>query len=252
MRPSPCFSVTASTFNDNSATSDGGGICTFPGKGSPAAVTANCTFTANGAASGGAIYDAANASLLNSTLSANTATTAGGGILVNNGTFTVANTILANNAGGNCSGIVADGGNNLDSGATCHFTVAALNNTNPQLDPGGLLNNGGPTLTIALCTAAGAPAGCTAASPALNAASNTVCTNAPVSGVDQRGDARFPPGTSVCDIGAFEAQPALVQVPALSPAGLMALALLLSTAGWLALRRRRMLRLPARVMERDE
>ena len=82
------------------------------------------------------------------------------------------NTIVADSpSGGNCSGPITDGGHNLDDGTSCRFSAAngSLNNTNPQLDPAGLQFDDGRMQTLALCTAAGVPAGCAAASPAIDA-----------------------------------------------------------------------------------
>jgi hypothetical protein len=63
------------------------------------------------------------------------------------------------------------------------------------LDPAGLGDHGGPTLTIALVESA--------ANPAIEAGQASTCAAAPVSGLDQRGLPRVAP----CDIGAFEVQP---------------------------------------------
>src|ERR1019366_9381863 len=125
----------------------------------------------------------------NSTFFGNSATGGGGGGIagVGGGTLTVTNTIIANStSGGNCAvTVVTDGGHNIDDGTTCAFTGTGCTattgtsfcNTNPVLDPTGLQNNGGPTQTIALCTGTGAPsAGCTGASPAINAGDESVCS----------------------------------------------------------------------------
>ena len=213
--------VTNSTFSDNSANSYGGAIYNDD----TLAVT-NCTFTGNSAYSGGAIY--------------------------NDDTATVTNTIIAGNSRVNCvdGGSITDGGHNIDGGPTCGFrgtgcadtSGTSFCNTDPELDPAGLANNGGPTQTIALCTGPGTPASCAGRSPAIDAGDNTTCSNPLVSGVDQRGFTRFPPGDPVCDIGAFEVQPSkapsAAPAPALSPAGLVALGLLLSALGSRAVHRR--------------
>jgi len=87
-------------------------------------------------------------------------------------------------------------------------TGTSFCNTNPVLDPTGLQNNGGPTQTIALCTGTGAPSGCTAASPAINAGDESVCAAPPVNNLDQRGLVRPGTGATNCSIGAFEANSA--------------------------------------------
>ncbi len=208
--------------------------CTFNGNVdgiSAGPVTAsNCTFTGNS----GVAISAGPITATNCTFTSN-----GTGV---DGSGAITNTILANNVvDTNCVGSFTDGGHNIDDRASCGFAgVGCANtsgtsfcNTDPKLDPAGLKNNGGPTQTIALCTAPGTPALCTAKSPAIDAGSNTACTDAPVSSVDQRGLPRFPTGDPVCDIGAFEVQPRTSgpAAPALSPAGLIALAIALGALG---------------------
>jgi hypothetical protein len=98
---------------------------------------------------------------------------------------------------------LGDGGHNIDDGTTCGFTGAGCTrtggssycNTNPQLDPAGLADNGGPTQTIAL----------ESDSPAINAGDSEVCTNPPMNGLDQRGFVRPGTGHTQCSIGAYEA-----------------------------------------------
>jgi hypothetical protein len=69
-----------------------------------------------------------------------------------------------------------------------------IRNTNPQLDPAGLANNGGPTMTIALQST----------SPAIDGGDDNLAAV-----IDQRGYPRF----GVSDIGAFELQGTLPPVP---------------------------------------
>jgi len=121
----------------------------------------------------------------------------GGRVTRGPGSATLKNTIVANSAmGGNCSG-VADGGHNLEWNptTTCGFTANA-----PKFDVladpvlGGLTNNGGSTLTIALGTG----------SAAIRRGDPTVCAAAipnGAGGVDQRGIAR---PVSTCSMGAYE------------------------------------------------
>jgi len=219
--------VTNSTFSGNTAL-DGGGILNIL---NGTLTVTNSTFSGNSAhlgscagvpcgGSGGAILiQDGTVTVTNSTFSGNSAGGAGGGGIGNFGTLTVTNTIVANStSGGNCSGTITDGGHNIDDGATCGFSGTGCTstsstsfcNTDPQLDPAGLANNGGPTQTIALCTGTGAPsAGCTGASPAINAGDESVCSTttgtAPVNNLDQRGFARPGEGATNCSIGAFEA-----------------------------------------------
>jgi len=236
--------VTNSTFSGNRADYDGGGIGS-----SGAATVTNSTFSGNSSASttggGGGIGNGGTLTVTNSTFSGNRADYDGGGIgssgtgTVTNSTFsgnsavhgggiaagatlTVTNTIVAKStSGGNCTGSVTDGGHNIDDGTTCGFTGTGCTtttgssfcNTNPVLDPTGLQNNGGPTQTIALCTGPGAPsAGCTGASPAIDAGDESVCSTttgtAPVDNLDQRGFVRPGAGAVNCSVGAFEANSA--------------------------------------------
>jgi hypothetical protein len=159
----------------------------------------NCTFSGNHASEGGAVWD-------------------GSG-----GTATFINTIVADGGGGNCFGLIADGGHNIDDGMTCGFSTAnhSLSNTNPGLNPAGLANNGGPTQTIALVST----------SPAVDAGDNAVCGTPPVDGIDQRGEPRFSAMDPNCDIGAFElvrTQPA----PVASALGLLVMLAALAALGW--------------------
>ena len=191
----------------------------------------NSTFSGNNAfngGNGGAIYNNGGTfTLTNSTISDNIASAGNGGIHNQSGTVTLTNTIVANNKqyGPNCGGSITDGGHNISDDSSCGFmgtgcaaTIGtSFCNTNPALDPtgqtafnGSAQDNGGPTQTIALCTGTGAPgAGCTGASPAINAGDESVCSmttgTAPVNNLDQRGFPRPGAGATNCSIGAFEA-----------------------------------------------
>lgn len=187
------LSITNSTFENNLASSvigDGGGIYNLDST----VNISNSTFTGNSAGGvGAAIFSTQSAgatilNIINSTIANNTS---GGGINVA-GTTTLTNTIISNNTSGNCSGTITNGGNNIDSGATCGWGTASgsMSNTDPLL--GALANNGGPTQTMALLSG----------SPAINTGNATACANSPVSGTDQRGVSR--PQGAGCDIGAFE------------------------------------------------
>jgi hypothetical protein len=118
-------------------------------------------------------------------------------------TVALVNTIVDSlPAGANCTnnnGIITDGGHNLENGTSCGFASAS---NDPKLQA--LADNGGPTLTMALG----------ASSPAINAGDSSVCSNALVNGIDQRG---LPRRSGFCDIGAFEVQPASLSVYSGSP-----------------------------------
>ena len=183
------LTVSNSTFFGNRADGDrGGGILIFP-HATGALTVSNCTFFGNSAVtSGGGIQKGCDARGCVYYAPDSAAP------------LIVANTIVASNAGGNCGSdtesAITDGGHNLDDGTTCGFSTAngSLNDTDPQLDPAGLNDNGGPTLTVAL----------QADSPAINAGDEAVCAAPPVNSLDQRGFVR--PGTAAtnCSIGAYE------------------------------------------------
>jgi hypothetical protein len=193
--------VTNSTFSGNRATT-GGAI-----ENAGTLEVTNSTFFGNTATGGGAIRNGGvgTVEVINSTFSGNSATS--GGALLNgeNSSMTLGNTIVANSTfGSNCSfefgNPIIDGGYNIDDDGTCGFTQAtgSLPDTNPLLDPAGLADNGGPTLTIALQPE----------SPAVDLVGHEAC---PAPKTDQRGVER--PQGEACDSGSFE----LVQEEAQGP-----------------------------------
>ena len=94
-----------------------------------------------------------------------------------------------NGTGGNCSGTITDGGNNMEDGTICGLTASSsLANTDPLLSTPGFY--GGPTQTFALLPG----------SPAIDAGAPGICAADPVNNLDQRGATR----PSACDMGAFE------------------------------------------------
>lgn len=163
--------------------------------------------------------------LVNVTISDNSAKSPSlnvGGIgTVGNATVRFRNTIVTNSLGANCGGqgTFTSLGHNLESANDCQFSASGdLHDTDPQLGP--LADNGGFTQTQAVL----------AASPAVNAGTNTGCPP-----VDQRGVTR-PQGTA-CDIGAFELALA-AGVPLLDLPGLTVMALLMTAAALFAMRKR--------------
>lgn len=181
------LTVTGSTFSGNSAIS-GGGIDNYGGT----LTVINSTYFGNSATYGGGIMNdsTGTVNVVNSTFSGNSATDSGGAIRTY-GALTISNTIVANStAGGNCGGTIANGGNNIDDGATCGWGAAngSMSNTDPQL--GALADNGGRTQTMALL----------AGSPAIDGVTYNAPNGCPAT--DQRGIAR-PIGLR-CDIGAYE------------------------------------------------
>ena len=200
----------------------GGGI--FNGGGSPGIEIINSTIFDNGAFSVGAINSFAPLTMLNSTISGNTAANATGGVFMDGALLMMANVTLARNTTSsgiasnlvvnvspiirnsiiaypdsgkpNCSllsgTVVTPQGVNLSSDASCGLNSGVDKiNQDPKLTS--LMDWGGPTWTHGLLNG----------SPAINAAdplgckdfNNYVLTN------DQRGVFRTLTG---CDIGAFE------------------------------------------------
>lgn len=197
--------ISTTTFDHNTATTDGGAIA---GLGSPTGTQTiiwNSTFNANTAPFGAALYDsgANNYEVRSSTISGNIATNAAGGAVhIDTGSFKMMNTIVANTTGGgtNCHGSINNIGNNLDSGTSCGWGTGnhSLSNSNPQLDPLG--NYGGLTQTMRLKPI----------SPAIDSATfNSVDMHFETT--DQRGYPRPADGnhdgTKVYDIGAYEVVP---------------------------------------------
>lgn len=145
--------------------------------------------------------------ILNSTFLKNTAATLNGGAIFN-GSYPASHVVVRNtiiDATGTtastspCSGLITDGGGNIDTGLSCGFSTAASYQGIPSgIDLTGPKDNGGPTLTIALL----------AGSAAIDKGDPATCAAAPISGLDQRGKKRpldgDGDGTATCDIGAFE------------------------------------------------
>ncbi|HXM20062.1 MAG TPA: right-handed parallel beta-helix repeat-containing protein [Terriglobales bacterium] len=202
------LTINNSTVSGNTAggttTADGGGIYNV---GTGTLTINNSTVSGNTAdartADGGGIYngDGGTLTINNSTVSGNTAHGEyyryGGGIL-NHGTATLQNSIVANSLGGNCAGTMTSNGYNLSSDGYCNFSgTGDLNNTDPKL--GQLGHHGGPTQTIPLLTG----------SPAIDAGNPSGCTDGQghLLKTDQRGRPRHDKeDTSGCDMGAYERQ----------------------------------------------
>jgi len=229
------ITLNSCTFSNDSATysnSEGGGLATFSaghvaktrvngctfslcsahaGGGmftsSSDCVVTNCTFSNNSAFHGGAFvpFNNRTMTMINCTISGNSATSVGGGIWIwGPTTFNLINTIVAGNtatsSGPDISGTVATADHNLIGNASGSSGLKnGVNgnivggNGNPVINPmlGPLQNNGGPTQTMALLPG----------SPAIAAADNSM---APAT--DQRGYNRIDLAGETTDIGAFEVQ----------------------------------------------
>jgi CSLREA domain-containing protein len=140
---------------------------------------------------GGGLYLDANAtaSVHFSTVTNNEAGQGGGVWVGTNAELVVADSIIADNFGGDCFesfGMVSSQGHNLDSDGTCGLSASG---DMPEMDPllGPLQDNGGFTDTHALMMN----------SPAIDAADDDTCP-----ATDQRGESR--PKGDHCDMGAYE------------------------------------------------
>ncbi|MGD0073656.1 MAG: choice-of-anchor Q domain-containing protein, partial [Candidatus Binataceae bacterium] len=201
--PGGTLNVTNSTFSGNSACDFGGGIAS-----SGTLTVTNSTFSGNSAVDGGGgIATNGTATVTNSTFSGNSAPSGAGGGIWNEGTATVTNSILANStSGGNCSGLsptTNNSGYNISDDGSCSFGTGPAANgdtigdnvTDANLALGALVDNGGPTETIAL-------------EPGNYAIDAIPIADCPVK-TDQRGAPRpdredIGSPNVACDVGAFE------------------------------------------------
>jgi len=155
----------------------------------------------------GGIDNGGSLSLINTTVADNEASLTGAvGGLRNSGTAVLVNTILARNTSGeggvpgeapDCNGPITSQGSNLIGDLTgCTVTLQPSDLTgNPGL--GSLADDGSP---------GHAHLPLLAASPAINAGDNDVCTSDPQLATDQLGNLRV----DICDIGAIEFQAPVV------------------------------------------
>jgi CSLREA domain-containing protein len=200
-----------STIANNTAQSDGGGLVI----GGDANLS-NVTITGNRSGNlGGGLYLLASslAKVSNATIAGNSAALTGGGVFAEISAFIgiapkVTSSILAGNTATyrpDCSGNLDSSYDLIGNGTGCFGPAGSHNKVGTAASPidpklGPLAANGGPTPTLALL--AGSPA-INAGNPAPPGSSSGACT-----ATDQRGARR--PGSSVCDIGAFEATTACV------------------------------------------
>jgi len=217
--------VSTSTFSGNSASSGGGGIMNSCARTTAPLTVSASTFSDNSSGPGnpsnyhvGAIF-----------------------IVTYEGSapLEIGDTILKANASGvnilnlYSSPVISDG-YNLSSDDAGGFLTATGDqiNTDPVLGP--LQDNGGPTFTHALLP--GSPAIDKGKRDAVAALANNTDQRGFLRPVDNPAIANAPGGDG-SDIGAFEVQRPGTPAPVVSPAGLLALVVLLSAVGWLALRR---------------
>ena len=166
----------------------GGGIASAPGSN---ATLVNVTITGNSASGyGGGIENGGSMDVYNSTIVGNqsfASETSGGGIADKSNNTRLINSIVASNFyGKNCYGTVTEQGYNLSSDETCKFSVGT-NNIDPMLS----LRDDRDMYPLQ------------SGSPAIDAGANDRCSS-----TDQRGTTRPQDGNgngiATCDIGAHE------------------------------------------------
>jgi hypothetical protein len=160
----------------------------------------NSTLSGNSAVAGGGILAFVNEAITmtNVTVFANEAQSQAGGIHVTaiSTTVNIANSIIAGNSGGDCSGAaILSSGHNIAGDSSCNLAGSGdLNETDPHLSKLG--DHGGPTFTHLPLPG----------SPAIDVGDDSLCP-----ATDQRGYARpddgDDDGVAVCDIGSVEKSP---------------------------------------------
>jgi predicted outer membrane repeat protein len=193
--------VSGSTFSGNTSANFGGGIET---SGIGSLTLTNTTLSANHATTeGGGLYwypgvSTGPVTILNTTIAGNLAGTQGGSIYAGgaaNSTIYLKNTIVASGSPNNCDNPISSQGNNLESTNSCGLAAAGDKiNLNPKLSL--LQDNGGATLTHTLLFG----------SPAIDAGTNSGCPAADQRSITRPLDGNRD-GSSVCDIGAVEVLP---------------------------------------------
>ena len=207
-----CFAtLTNCTIRQNIATYSGGGIYIKTYWDLDLQISNSTISTNQTPENGAALYIEAtdnfsiSAALTNNTLSGNTS-----GIYIETGglgivTTSLRNNIVANSAIINCVNVMGHASNLSDDNSCLGFTQG-----DPMLGP--LTDNGGPTLTHLLLSG----------SDAIGAGDTPACQNAPVNGLDQRGEVR---PAAACDIGSVEVEYISNPIPlitSLSPASAQA------------------------------
>jgi hypothetical protein len=173
----------------------------------------NTTVSGNSAFAGGGVLTMFEGDLIvvNSTIANNAATVVADALLIAyDGGTVITNTLIDGDCAAYGGYAPTSNGHNLESpGATCALSHPTDLVNIPDLRMGPLADNGGPTLTHALWSD----------SPAIDSADPASCP-----ADDQRGTPRpvdgDGDGTASCDVGAFE-------LPALGPVGMILLMLLL-------------------------
>lgn len=198
-----------STFGGNTAQEYGGGIYVGNNYQTPPVSIVNSTISSNSAGlEGGGIFGEGDVSLVNVTITGNEAATYGGGLAAYAGAL-IGNTIVAGNLSSEAPDVFLAGllssGHNLvgaDDWTPNWLLSDQLGTTAAPIDArlGALQDNGGSTLTHALLPG----------SPAIDSGSNALAIDALGSPLltDQRGAGAPRVANVTVDIGAFEVQPA--------------------------------------------
>jgi len=212
------------------------------------ALIVNSTVSGNSATGdyggGGILALAATVQLVASTVVGNSASGAagGGGVSVQGfielppaGLEAKSSIVADNTTGGDCAGgggaTFAGVGVNYDSDGSCAAFDSAFSETSSAaLHLGALASNGGPTQTIALLPG----------SVAIDTASDCMDLESAPLATDQRGVVRpidgDGSGGAACDVGAYEAEPSVLEIPTLGGWALLLLGIALAGAGLAALR----------------
>ena len=178
------------TLDQNSAGYSGGGMSNY----SSHPTLTNVTFHNNSAVTygGGLSQSFSSPTLIHVTFSGNSASASNGGAITNDDSHPmIVNSILYGNVGGEIRNFTGSSPQVTYSIVQGGYAGTGNLNANPLLDS--LQNNGGFTQTMALG----------AASPAIDAGTNTNCPS-----TDQRGVSR--PQGSHCDMGAYESKGPIV------------------------------------------
>jgi hypothetical protein len=198
-----------STVSINTASDAGGGILNFDGT----LTIIDSTLSGNSAGGGGGIANEGTATLTNSTLSGNSAGVDGGGIF-NGGTAILTNTTLSGNSAGTRGGGIY----NLDTLTLINSIIANSASGGDCRNASTITSSGGNLIEDGSCSVAGALLGepmlgsltgspgyfpLLPGSPAIDTGDNSVCL-----ATDQRGTARpfdgDGDGTATCDLGSYE------------------------------------------------
>lgn len=182
------------TFSGNAATGHGGGIYN-----SGTLTLLNVTLSGNSAGpgkGGGGVYANGGLMALNFvTVSGNSGTFAGGiyNETIGGGTLNVRASLLSGNTGGNCGGVITSLGYNVSNDTYCSVFTQTGDANNVTAAVGALTNNGGGMRTHMPV----------AGNPAINRIPLASCSMVDAtSPADQRGAAR--PVAALCDSGAVE------------------------------------------------